>query len=135
MNVATRKDMATVSKAWPAVRSVLSPIRSEKQFKRIQVLVDALLDEGADEDLIDTLMTLMHAFEEERHPLPAARGRTALALLMHQHHLKQGDLAEELGSQGVASEVLNGKRALNVRQIRALARRFGVSTVVFIDED
>ena len=135
MSVATRKDMATVSKAWPAVRSVLSPIRSEKQFKRIQVLVDALLDEGAEEDLIDTLTTLMHAFEEEHHPLPSVRGRVALAFLMREHHLKQGDLAKELGSQSVVSEVLNGKRDLNVRQIRTLARRFGVSSAVFVDED
>lgn len=38
----------------------------------------------------------------------------------------------EIGSQGVVSEILNGKRELNVRQIRALADRFHVSPSVFI---
>lgn len=34
--------------------------------------------------------------------------------------------------QGVVSEILNAKRDLNVRQIRALAKRFHVSPTVFI---
>jgi HTH-type transcriptional regulator/antitoxin HigA len=38
----------------------------------------------------------------------------------------------EIGSQGVVSEVLAGKRELNTRQIRALAKRFGVSPAVFV---
>jgi HTH-type transcriptional regulator/antitoxin HigA len=35
----------------------------------------------------------------------------------------------------VVSEVLNGRRELNVRQIRALAARFGVATSVFFPVD
>ena len=45
--------------------------------------------------------------------------------------LKQGDL-KEIGSQGVVSEILTGKRELNVRQVRALSERFGVSTATFL---
>ena len=50
---------------------------------------------------------------------------------MEEHGLKQADLPE-IGSQGIVSEVLSGKRELNVRQIRALAKRFHVSPAVFI---
>jgi HTH-type transcriptional regulator/antitoxin HigA len=50
---------------------------------------------------------------------------------MEEHDLRQSDLPE-IGSQGVVSEILNGKRELNVRQIRKLARRFQVSPAVFI---
>jgi HTH-type transcriptional regulator/antitoxin HigA len=49
---------------------------------------------------------------------------------MAEHDLTQTDLPE-VGSQGVVSEVLHGKRELNVRQIRALAERFHVSPSVF----
>jgi hypothetical protein len=45
--------------------------------------------------------------------------------------LQQADLPE-VGSQSVVSEILNGKRDLNVRQIRALVKRFHVSPAVFI---
>ena len=45
--------------------------------------------------------------------------------------LRQSDLPE-IGSQGVVSEVLSGKRDLNARQIRALSERFGVGPAAFL---
>lgn len=58
-------------------------------------------------------------------------GGEALHFLMEAHGLRQSDLPE-IGSQGVVSEIINGKRELNVRQIRALAKRFAVSPAVFV---
>jgi HTH-type transcriptional regulator/antitoxin HigA len=55
----------------------------------------------------------------------------ALKLLLEEHGLKQSDLSE-IGSQGVVSEILFGKRQLNVRQIKLLSNRFKVSPAVFI---
>jgi len=51
--------------------------------------------------------------------------------LMVEHGLTQKGLPE-IGSQCVASEILNGKWTLNVRQIQRLAARFGVSLRVLI---
>ncbi|EQA34999.1 DNA-binding helix-turn-helix protein [Leptospira inadai serovar Lyme str. 10] len=50
---------------------------------------------------------------------------------MEENGLTQKDMAE-LGSQGVVSEILNGKRELNIRQIKALGKKFKVSPAVFI---
>jgi len=50
---------------------------------------------------------------------------------MQEYGLKQKDLTE-LGSPGVISEILSGKRELNKRQIKALSKRFGCSPAVFI---
>ena len=61
----------------------------------------------------------------------AATGVQALKFLMEQHGLKQSDLTE-IGSQGVVSEILTGKRELNIRQVRALSERFGVSAATFV---
>jgi HTH-type transcriptional regulator/antitoxin HigA len=63
-------------------------------------------------------------------PIPAT-GIDALKLLMENHAVGQADLSE-IASQGVISELLNGKRDLNVRHIRALSERFGVPAQVFI---
>jgi len=63
--------------------------------------------------------------------LPETTGIQALRFLMEQHGLKQSDLAE-IGSQGVVSEILAGKRELNVGQVRALGERFGVSSATFL---
>lgn len=54
-----------------------------------------------------------------------------LKFLMKEHGLKQGNLSE-IGSQGVVSEILSGKRQLNIRQIKLLSERFNVSPTVFV---
>ncbi|MDP2095240.1 MAG: helix-turn-helix domain-containing protein, partial [Hydrogenophaga sp.] len=70
--------------------------------------------------------------ENSHHTLPEAEPGQVLRFLMDQHGLKQADLTTELGAQSVVSEVLNGRRQINVRQAKALAERFGVSAAVFI---
>lgn len=56
--------------------------------------------------------------------------RCMLAALMEEHGLKQFDLPE-VGRQSMVSEILSGKRALNLRQVKALSARFHVSMEVF----
>ncbi len=50
---------------------------------------------------------------------------------MEEHGLKQKDLTE-LGSPGVVSEILSGKRELNKRQIKSLSERFKCNPAIFI---
>ena len=64
--------------------------------------------------------------------MPDVEPREVLRLLMEANALSQGDLAEEIGGQSVVSHILAGKRAINARQARALAERFGISSAVFI---
>jgi HTH-type transcriptional regulator/antitoxin HigA len=82
---------------------------------------------------LDIVSTLVAQYENTNQPeIPPVEPREVLRFLMEQHGLRQGQLAKELGSQGVVSEVLSGQRELNTRQVRALAKRFGVSPAVFI---
>ena len=121
---------------WTAISPLLS-LRNEQEYDRAVERLNGLLDEvGTDEQhplytLLDTLGTLIHAYEEEHHPIPECSGVDVLRFLMEEHDLTQSDLPE-IGSQGVVSEILRGKRELNVRQIRTLAKRFHVSPGVFI---
>ncbi len=121
---------------WTAVRPYLS-IHTERDYDRAVEQMNGLIDEiGTDEnhpmyEFLDTLGTMIHAYEERNYHMPLASGPEVLRYLMAEHDLRQVDL-QEVGSQGVVSEILNGKRELNVRQIRALARRFRVSPAVFI---
>jgi HTH-type transcriptional regulator / antitoxin HigA len=50
---------------------------------------------------------------------------------MQRDNLRQIDLPE-LGSQGVVSELLSGRRDFNARQAKVMAARFGVSAVLFL---
>lgn len=121
---------------WQAIRPYMT-INNEQDYDRLVEQLNDLIDEvGTDEthpmyEFLDTLGTILHAYEETHYTIPQATGREVLHYLMEEHDLRQSDLPE-IGSQGVVSEILNGKRELNVRQIRKLARRFHVSPAVFL---
>jgi HTH-type transcriptional regulator/antitoxin HigA len=120
---------------WANIAPLLS-IRNEQEYDKAVERMNQLLDEIGDDErhplysLLDTLGTVISAYEESHHAIPRASGRHVLRYLMDEHGLGQGDLPE-VGSQGVVSEILSGRRDLNTRHIRALARRFGVSPAVF----
>lgn len=115
----------------------LGPVRTRREYERAVALLDAILDEiGEDEkhplaELAEAIGVFVEKYEDEHAPVPKAKPQAVLKSLMHEHDLRQTDLPE-IGSQGVVSEVLAGKRELNTRQIRRLAKRFGVSPAVFI---
>jgi len=121
---------------WATIRPLLS-IRNGREYELAVKRLNSMLDEiGTNErhplyGLLDTLGTLVHAYEEEHHPMPECSGVDMLRFFVEEYGLTQSDLPE-VGSQDVVSEILNGKRELNVKQIRALASRFRVSPAVFI---
>jgi HTH-type transcriptional regulator/antitoxin HigA len=110
---------------------------TEANGKRLVQFLDGLIDEvGEDEShplasLMETLGSLIESYEALNIPEIEGDPIDTLKTLMEEHDLKQSDL-HEIGSQGVISEILTGKRQLNVRQIRLLSKRFSVSPSIFI---
>lgn len=115
----------------------LGTLHTKDDYARAVGILDEILDEiGEDEkhpmaELADALSVFIERYESEHARIPAAGPVAVLKFLMQQHDLRQSGLPE-IGSQGVVSEVLTGKRELNARQIKRLAKRFGVSAAVFI---
>ena len=118
-------------------RVPLGVLHTEKEYDSAVTVLDDILDEiGQNEnhplaDLAEMLALSIESYEEARISVPESFGPAILRSLMQEHGLKQSDLPE-IGSQGIVSEILSGKRELNVRQIARLATRFGVSPAVFI---
>ena len=131
--------LAEVTAHFQALKSVipLHPIRSESDYDFAVTKLNQLLDAGAaDEshalaDLANMLGTLVGEYDNTHFPAADVSATDMLRFLMDQHHLSQSDLPE-LGSQGVVSELLNGKRKLNLRQVKALAQRFHIPPGAFI---
>jgi HTH-type transcriptional regulator / antitoxin HigA len=142
MNTVTERhlDLASLHAAWQGLNKLvpLGPITSERDYKRRVKTMDELLDQiGSNEShrlmpLLNLVTTEIENYETKHHTLPDAAPATVLAYLMEEHHLKQTDLAEELGGQSIVSAILNKKRELNTRQVKALAKRFNVSPAVFL---
>ena len=125
-----------VTNHWASISPLLI-IRNERDYDMAVKRLNSLLDEIGDNErhplygLLDTLGTLIHVYEEKHYPMPKRSASDMLRFFMEEHELTQTDLPE-VGSQGVVSEVLTGKRELNLRQVRALATRFHISPAVFV---
>ena len=130
-------EIKEIAKVWPVVRDVFSVPHNNREYKKLVSFLDCVIDEvGEDENhplasLMETLGSLIESYESQHVPELSGDPIHTLKSLMEEHGLKQADM-KEIGSQGVVSEVLSGKRSLNSRQIKALSERFGVSPAVFI---
>lgn len=119
------------------LRTLLAPIQNKQQHHEALTLFEELLEvveRGADPSTLELFGLIgenIQRYEQEHHAIPFSGPEDVLRFLMDQHGLTQGDLPE-IGSQGVVSEVLSGKRKLNVRQIQALSKRFRVAPALFM---
>lgn len=124
------------SEHWRYVAPLLNRPTNEDDYDALVEALDELLRMiGDDEDhplasLASHMGDLLEDYDEAQRPLPKGTGVEVLRYLMQEHGLNQGDLPEA-GTQSVISEILAGKRQLNVRHIRALSERFGVPADVF----
>ena len=131
------KEINETIKVWPTISTVLSTLRTEDQYRKTVKLLDKLIDEVNEkedqiiESLIDTLGTLIKDYEDRNVPEPEGDPIGCLKHLMEEHNLKYSDLGE-LGSQCDVLEILQGKRQLNIQQVRDLGKRFNVSPAIFI---
>lgn len=122
---------------WRYVAPLLTPPANDADYQSLVESLDAILDAGgADENsplagLASMIGDLIEKYESQHYPMPSAMSsQEVLAFLMAQHHLRQSDLPE-IGNQAKVSEVLSGKRKINLRQANALAKRFGLSIEAF----
>ncbi len=131
------QELTETIKVWPIVSKVISTINTKAHYNKVVRLLDKLIDEVSEKEnpsielLIDTLGTLIKEYEDRIFSEPEGDPIGCLKFLMKEHSLKQGDL-KELGSQGIVSEILSRKRRMNIRQIKALGKRFKVSPATFI---
>lgn len=133
-------DTNSIAPLWNDLRHRLglSPIHSKAQYGRMVQLMNGLVDEiGSNEkhplaDLLEIVGDIIAVYEGRHYPIADAEPREVLRLLIEQNNLQQKDLATELGSQSVVSEVLSGKREINARQAKALGVRFAVSPGAFL---
>lgn len=130
-------DLQAAAQLWPQISGIVSVPRTTDEYDRAVALLDELIDEvGEDErhplaSLMDTLGTLIEAYEDANLPEPASDPVSTLAFFMEDYGLHENDLPE-LGSQSEVAEILAGKRELNLKQIRLLGKKFDVSPEVFL---
>lgn len=84
------------------------------------------------EALLNLLVMLIEKYEDTAYPIPVSSPREVLLHLMEAKGCIQEDLVGVIGSRGVVSEVVNGKRGISIAQAKSLADYFGVDAGLFI---
>jgi HTH-type transcriptional regulator / antitoxin HigA len=82
--------------------------------------------------LLELLIILIEKFEETSYPLPNLESDRMLLHLMEARNMKQEELVGVIGSRGVVSEIVNGKRSISKAQAKVLGELFHVSPSLFI---
>ena len=125
---------------WRYISPIIHEPQNDDEYEKLASMLDQLLDIVGDEEshelmgLVDVISYMITMYDDnhgEQHQKES--GIDALKFLMEQHNLDQNNLKNEIGSQGVVSEILNGKRQLTISHIKKLAKRFHVTPVTFID--
>ena len=115
------------------------PIATDEENNRMLEEVNRLMSKGEDNltpeehVLLELLTTLIERFEEEHYPIAEAAGHEVLKLLMADRGLRQRDVLHIFGSRGIASEVINGKRAISKTQAKKLGDFFRVGADLSFD--
>ena len=126
-----------ILKVWPSVKAIFSVPHTEKEYQYLVETLDSLIDEIGNNDahqlapVMETVGKLIENYEDQEYKIKDVPPVEVLKYLMQEHGLKQSDL-KEIGSQGIVSEILAGKRTLNIEQIKKISKRFHVSPLMFI---
>jgi HTH-type transcriptional regulator/antitoxin HigA len=82
--------------------------------------------------LYKLLVTLIEVYETRKYPIDKSEPHEILQHIMEASGTRQKDLAGIIGSSGVVSEVVNGKRSISKVQSKRLADYFKVSADLFL---
>ena len=107
----------------------IKPIKTKRDYKealkRMEILWGA--KSGTPEgDELDILATLVDNYEQVNFPIEAPNAVEAIKYIMEEKGISRKELEKAIGDKGKVSEVLNNKRELSKRMIRALHDTFGI---------
>jgi HTH-type transcriptional regulator/antitoxin HigA len=111
-------------------------IETEEEYTRFLAAAEKLVfkqdltsEEAA---LLNLLVMVIEPYEEKNYAIGTASPPEILRHLMASNGVRQVDLVGIVGSKGVVSEVVNGKRKISKAQAKAIGDRFKVSPALFI---
>ncbi len=112
----------------------LKAIKNNEDYESALSSMELVFDEsdGPPAEYAETLSILIEYYEDKHFQTSKAAGVDVLKFLMEQNGLKQKDLVGLLGSKSTVSEILSGKRPLNLKHIKLLSEQFNVKPATFV---
>lgn len=126
-----------ISQSWQQIAPLLIPISSEEDCDRREEQLKNLIKLNQKKKdpqithLIRSIAVTIEEYEKKEFPLEKASGIEILQYLMREHGLTESDLPE-IGNQNLVLDLVNGKKELNLKMIKALAKRFNITEQTFL---
>ncbi|MBF0239497.1 MAG: transcriptional regulator [SAR324 cluster bacterium] len=120
------------------------PTNDEEYQQKVRLMEDLLEQDYPDDHPVFMLINLlgevideyeMEHFSEVQQLEKMASDLSPIKLLKYliqEYDLKQKDLIDIFGSQGYVSDILNERRELNLRHIKALSQKFKIKPQFFL---
>ena len=138
MTVATKRKINARKYGQILAEALPRPIETDAEYERALEIINRLMSKPEhkltpeEDTLLELLSQLVERYEERNYPIPDAPPHAVIQFLMEDRGLQHKDLMPVLGSRGVTSEVINGKRKPSKTQIKALAEFFKLPPEVFV---
>lgn len=116
---------------------MLRPVKNKKQYEesleRIYILMQKdIKPDSKESDELEILSILVKEYENEYYPVPKPNPIDAIRFRLDQMNMSEAELSEILGYRSRKSEILSGKRKLNLTMIRKLNEVLNIPAEVLI---
>lgn len=116
---------------------MLKPIKNNEQYESALVRVYALMQkdikpDSKESDELEILSILVKEYENVHYPVSKPNPLEAIKFRLEQMNMSESELSEILGYRSRKSEILSGKRKLNLSMIRKLHKVLHIPAEVLI---
>lgn len=116
---------------------MLRPIKNEQQYEDALTRVYALLQkdikpDSKESDELEILSILVKEYENQHYQVASPNPLEAIKFRLDQMNMTETELSEILGYRSRKSEILSGKRKLNLAMIRKLTEKLHIPAEVLI---
>lgn len=119
--------------------SSIRTLRDEAEYEAALAAVRPYFEDEPDPGTeaaarFDALVLLIEDYERRVYPMPRATPVEVVRFVMETNHYSRADLIEVIGSKARASDLLNGRREINLDQIRRLSRAWHIPPAALIGD-
>lgn len=116
---------------------MLRPIKNKKQYEEALVRAYELMQidlkpDSKESDELEVLSILIKEYEHVYLPVPKPNPIEAIKFRLEQLNMSEAELSDILGYRSRKSEILSGKRKLNLAMIRKLTEKLQIPADVLI---
>ena len=115
-------------------------IKNEEQYEEYLSIAESLIDLDPEPgskkgDKLELLTLLIEKYEDEHYPIDFPDPIEAIKFRMEHQNITQKELASYIGSPSKVSEVLNRKRPLTLKMIRALNTHLNIPAEILLGKE